>query len=788
MVATSQSAEAADAPVSDESPRGAAPEPPAKVGWVGSVLRSGWPPALLVAVTAVTALLAFETPIDEVARYGAYLSYGLALPGTLLYRSLRGTPRSFVEDVAAGTVLGYAVELFVYFLVSWLGVPMLLAAWPALVIVAFLAVPRLRRHWRPTGAPRMPLGWSWSVAGMTAFGLAWLAWSGFLGHPLSGPGADSPYVDMPFHLALIGDLRHHFPPQIPWVTGEPASYHWFVHAHMAGSSWVTGIEPRTILLRLFAMPLAALTVLLTAILGSRISGRVWVGPVAAALYVVVGSFTPFAYAWFSPSFTDTSFLITTLWGSPTQTFGVTLFLPLLLLLSDRIRREPGGRGEWVIIALLLAATVGGKATFIPLLLGGVGLAGLIGLIARRRIDKPLIIAAGLGLAGFLYAQLILFGGASQGLLVEPFAITESIAEINVPQPPTWFRTFVFLIAILSWSARAAGFTGIFARRYRWLDPVSGVFLGIITAGLLATFTFSQSNGGQLYFIRSITPMIAVLSAWGAAQLLPVERATRRMALALFGAAVAGAAASAVVILWRDDTPPTARALGRDGVAYALVTPYLILLGVVAALGLTLVLLRRRHAVLRGVSAVLLIAFVFGLGGSRIIPAIRDPLRYIDLHGGLAYTKSDPAGRPIAAGALEAGRWLRGHSDVDDLVATNVHCRKEYKGYCDNRHFWMAAYSERRFLVESWGYTATANQGIPTYQGTWYYYPYWNPSLLADNDRLFADPTEANADLLKDKYGVRWLFVDDRFHRPGSALGEVADERFRSGDSIIYELR
>ena len=182
--------------------------------------------------------------------------------------------------------------------------------------------------------------------------------------------------------------------------------------------------------------------------------------------------------------------------------------------------------------------------------------------------------------------------------------------------------------------------------------------------------------------------------------------------------------------------------------------------------LTLVLLRWRHAALRGVSAVLVLAFVFGLGGSRIIPAIRDPLRYVDVHDGLEYTKSDPAGRPIAPGALDAGRWLRAHSDVDDLVATNVHCRKEYKGKCDHRHFWMSAYSERRFLVESWGYTATANQGIPTFNDTWYYYPYWNSSLLADNDRLFSNPTKANADILKEKYGVRWLFVDGRFHRPG----------------------
>jgi hypothetical protein len=500
----------------------------------------------------------------------------------------------------------------------------------------------------------MPVGWSWSVAAMAGFALAWLAWSGFLLHPLSGAGMNTPYVDATFHLSLIGELRHHFPPKVPWVTGEPVSYHWFVHAHMAASSWVTAIEPQVILFRLFAIPLVVLTVVLTAILGSRISGRLWAGPVAAALYVLVGSFSPYAWAWFGPSFTDTSLLLGTLWGSPTQTYGMALFLPVVLLLVDRLRREPGAGGQWLLFALVLTATVGGKATFLPLLLGGIGLAAVIGLIARRRIERPLIIAGALTFAGFLYAQMVLFGGATQGLLVEPFAVLESIAGTHMNPIPTWFLTLAFALTLLSWSARAAGVLGIMSRRERWLDPLAGVLVGIVVVGTVAAFTFSQSGGGQLYFVRSVTPFIAVLSAWGAAQLLPRERATRNMALVLFGTALAGAAASTVVILAGDQVRPHIAQLGnRREVAIALVTPYVVVLAVVAALALALLLLRRRYAVLRGVSAVLVLAFVFGLGATRLIPAVRDPLRDISTHGGLVYRNGSQDGRPIADGGIEA---------------------------------------------------------------------------------------------------------------------------------------
>jgi hypothetical protein len=753
----------------------------------GRLLRSGWPPAAAVAAVAVLLLLAFETPALDIVRFAAYVGYGLALPGTLLYRALRGTPRSFLEDVAIGTVLGYAVELLIFFVVSALGAPILVAAWPAVVVVTFLAVPRLRRHWRPTGAPPMPAGWSWAVAAMCAVALCWLAWSGFLNHAITGPSSDSPYVDVPFHLALVGELRHHFPPKTPWVTGEPVSYHWFVHAHMAASTWATGVEAHIILLRLFAVPLVVLSVVLTAILGTRIAGRLWAGPVAAALYVLVGSFHPFSWGWFSTPYTDTSFLLATLWGSPTQTFGLTVFLPVVLLLADRLRHEPGGLGQWVVIAFLLAATVGGKATFLPLLLGGLGLAGLISLIVRRRIERPLIIATCLAFAGFLYAQLVLFGGSSAGLKFDLSATARIVASDKVNPSPQWFLIFMIALTLLSWSARAAGVVGLFARRDRWLNPVAGVLMGIVGAGIAVTFAFGQSGGAQLYFARSITPFIAVLSAWGAAMLLPAERATRRMAFALVGAAVLGAAVSTAVVLLGDELMPTAARLGRRGVALHLLTPYAIVLGVFAALAVALLLLRRRHEFLRGVSAVLLLAFVFGLGASRLIPGFRDPVRSIVAHGGLAYVKGDSLGRPIAPGGVEAARWVRDHSDPDELLATNTHCRLEVDGRCDHRHFWIAAFAERHVLVESWGYTASASKRIPEYKGVWYYLPYWNSELLADNDRLFSDPTKANADRLREHYGVRWLVVDERFDPPAPGLGDVAKERFRAGDTVVYEL-
>lgn len=754
-----------------------APVPPAAPG--ARLRHPWWLPAAALVGFAVVVLLVFETPPLDIFRYAGYVGYGLVLPGTLLWRALRGTPHSFVEDVAAGTALAYAVELFVYLLCAALGVPALVAAWPAVVVIVFVAVPRLRRHWRRSGTAPMPAAWSWAVAGIATTLVSWLAWSGFLTHALTGPKAGTPYVDMPYHLALAGELKHHVLPKMPQVLGEPLSYHWFGHAHLAASSWVSGVELHEIVYRLHGVPLAVLAVVLTAVLAARVSGRIWAGPVAAALTVFIGLFSPYLWTWAAPTI-ELNLLTMHIWASPTQNYGLVLFLPLVLLVADRIRGAAGGAGQWAMIVLLMAATMGGKATFLPLLVAGVGLAGLTGLITRRRIERPLWITAALGLAALGYAQQVLFGGDSAGMGFDPLQTAEAFATRYVPAPPLWFVVLATGLILTTWAARAAGGVGLLRR---WHDPVVGVLAGIVLGGIGVAFLFSQPGGSQLYFARSMAPFLAVGSAWGAALLVPPERATRRLAAALVGSAVLGGVLMTAVIVLGPDAPPTGT---RPVVALKLLLPYAAIAVAVGGFAAALYVLRRgRVPALKGVSAALVVALVLGLGLTRLVPYVRDPVRYVRASGGLVYTTFDGR-RPIAPGAVPAGRWLRDHSDPGDLVATNTHCRDVIDGRCDNRHFWIAAYTERRVLVEGWGYTATAN-AIDT-DGPAYLVPYWRPDVLADNDRLFTAPSTAAAARLRDRYGVRWLFVDRRYDRPAPGLDAVATKRFEAGDVEVYELR
>src|SRR5688572_20277495 len=64
-----------------------------------------WAPSLTSVVFLVAILLAFDTPPVDVARFFGYGVWAVILPGTLVYRALRRTPHSLVDDLAMGSAV-----------------------------------------------------------------------------------------------------------------------------------------------------------------------------------------------------------------------------------------------------------------------------------------------------------------------------------------------------------------------------------------------------------------------------------------------------------------------------------------------------------------------------------------------------------------------------------------------------------------------------------------------------------------------------------------------------------
>ncbi|WP_433216918.1 hypothetical protein ACQP00_08680 [Dactylosporangium sp. CS-047395] len=767
----------------------------------GRFWRSPWLPAAVVLVASVAVLRCYDVSLGKSGIFAVYIALGITLPGTLLWRLVHRGSRSVPEDLAAGTAIGYAVEVLTYIPARALGLPLATQLVPLAVIATFAAVPGLRRFWRGPGPDgRAPLAFAWTLAVVALLLLGWSTkYFRLIGRTWPSYGRTD--IDLPFHLALTGEFKHHMDFVTPWVISEPVYYHWFVYAEMASTSWATGIEPWVLITRLTLLPMIVAYAVLVAAFGRRLIGSWWGGAltVIAAFFVLA----PDPYGWPLRSFyrayafnvvDDGSNLRLYLWTSPTQTFGSLLFVPLMLVLLDLLRGHGTDRRRWALFALLPAAVMGAKATFLPTLFCGLLLLLAVQLVFQRRLNRIALKALGVVLFWMVFAQVVLFGGQSQGLMVSPLlamrrnAAGATTALISDPQP--WRLVVLLAMTVMCWVMIWGGVAGL---RRRWAAPEVLLLAGLGIAGTAALVIGGQVGGSETYFLMGARPYVAAAATWGLVLLLP--RLTRRGLRPLVGAVVAGMAVVGLVrLLDTGRVPVHTRHYNALLVTVQLIYPYAILAAVALAAGFAL---RRRYQMARGMSVALVVALMLGFS----VPTAFRQFTYAVTDGAQHGWKERGELWPVVTeGTREAGRWLREHSSPDDLIATNAHCvYVAGGGVCDRRHLGIAGYTERRVLVESWAYTAEAHnqelvQGVPQ-ENTMY----WKPPVLIDNDAAFTTPSAATVGRLREHYHVRWLWTEDVYNwswnDPPSGgevpvsedLRQFAKLRYKFGHVAIYEL-
>ena len=722
-------------------------------------------------------LAAFDVSPMQALLFGTYVVLGIALPGTLLLRLLRGYPAHIAEDLALGLALGYCILTAAYVVARAAGVPELHILWAVATIAAITAIPGLRRHWR-AGTERAPLAWTWSICAILIV-LVVQSTGEFARQRLTG--VDMPYVDMPYQLALIGELRHHVPPQVPYVAGEPLLYHWFFYAQAAATSWATGLEPVVLLYRLSVLPVLAGFVVLTAVAAQRVTKRWWPGPVAAtlALLATVASL----YHWLGPHLADSPAVFDTqplsvAWISPTHMLGLLLFGAALLVLMDRLGPPPDPlRREWLLAGLLVLGASGAKASALPLLLAGLVTVIGVAAIRSRSLDRNAAWAALLVIAGIAFAVVFVFGGSTGGLefgldSLRQFPVASSVGAPRAGGLSAIAVPAVALgIALVLWAVQGSAALAVLrGRGHARGDARLWLLLGAAAGGMGAAALLDYPGLSQWYYLRGTAGVVGILAAWGIARLVG-PLAGWRLPAGVIGAVVAG---TAVAIVIRALGPTAAPRLSEDGlavVAMQLTAPVIALL---VCLGIGLLVIRwvaPRAGVPVGILAVALAM------GAALPPAIELVARPV-----LAPPRHGVA---IPPDGVEAARWLRDHSRPDDLVAANLHCRTGVVGdRCDARHFWVSAATERRMLVEGWAYTAQAYRSR-TVRGATSTSPFWDPERLAVNDAAFTSPA-AGVPELASEYGVRWLFAD-LAAADEQGLRQAATERFRSGRYAVYEV-
>ncbi len=631
---------------------------------------------------------------------------------------------------------------------------------------------------------RVPLGWSWTIALTITYLLVWSA-EFFRTCDITRPSLWVRAADVMYHLALTGELKNHMPPTVPMVQGEPLLYHWFTYAHLASASWVTGIEPMVLQLRLAMVPMIAGIVVLVGVTGWRITGR-WAGGalavVGTALLQSLSLFRGSNLAYMELNYGG----FDTLWISPTQTFGALLFAPVVIVLLDLLRRRSGGAGRWVLLGVLLVAVMGAKATYLPLLGAGLGLVVVVEAVVRRRIHRPALGALGMTTGCFAFSQFILYGGTSHAMVFEPLYLTyrtwdylahrsgeRLIAYGAAPAPPLSSMLGVALVYLVAWAVALCGIVALLSRARLPLRPGVALLLGIGAAGFAGMLAFAHPGASYVFFLIGAHPYLAVLAAYGI--LVVVGRA--RLSRAALAAAAGAGVAAAYLLPWLLGVEVPLRPDQPESVLY---WPYAVLVAGIAVVAVVL----GRAAGARRAWAVMTVAL-----SALCLPATFhervDAVAQYAVQGELHREGLSPRARIVSRGALRTLRWLRSHSEPDELVATNANCRWEQPVPCESHRFWVAAFSERRVLLEGWAYTAT-NLGRWR-PGKTHLGGFWDRERFLDNRRAFEDPSPSTVGRLHERYGVRWLFVDESRMEPGDDMGDVAELRFRSGRYAVYRV-
>jgi len=597
----------------------------------------------------------------------------------------------------------------------------------------------------------------------------------FASHHLTG--TDTPYPDMPYHLALIGELINHVPPQVPFVSGMPLAYHWFFYADAAATSWATGISPLTLLYRLSMLPMFVGFVALTATTAQRLTGRMSSGPIAVAIALFGVAAAP--YRWVGTPVFNTQTLAVT-WISPTNLFGLAIFAAVLLTVVDLLRADASVRRRyWLLLGLLVAGAAGAKASLLPLLIVGL-LAVIAGFaVGRRRIHRHAMVALLVAGIGFLLATILIYLGSTRGLVIGLDSLRSfPVVGVTSAGQANGISSLVlpsasFLVAVVLWSFMWAGASGLLVRRQgQQVDPGILLLLGVCTAGLGAATVFSYPGLSQAYYLTAAAGAFGVIVTAGVARLVPSRAQYLRLIICVAAAAVLGAA---VVLVIRKLGPAAAPSLSSESLLRILVLvvlPVLAMAIVAATAFIVLRLLAPRMAVLEGAVPLLVVALVMGFSLPNVATVVASP-----------FTGPPMYSITVPSAGIDAARWIRDHTAIDDLVATNLHCDSPTTDYtsCNPTSFWVSAYSERHVLVEGWAYTTksvTLGPGVVA--------PFWDQELLAANDSAFTDPSAAADARLRDEYGVRWLLADLTGANSDS-IGRFAQLRFREGAFAVYEL-
>jgi hypothetical protein len=438
-------------------------------------------------------------------------------------------------------------------------------------------------------------------------------------------------------------------------------------------------------------------------------------------------------------------------------------LPATMLVLEVLRPDRRAHSlTWVATVLALFGLSGSKATFLPIFLCGAVAVWVFQLVFARKLDATVGALVAILVAVTAFAQIVLLGGNSGALSVWPFHTAQRALQVQGLAAGPVLTAVMTLTLLVGWLLYGVGAVGLLPDGL-WRDRRALWMIFSVPVGVAVALVLFRSGLSQLWFQRSVAELVVLLSAWGLVHLLP-DPLPRAPALRLTAAA-ATAGLVAFVLSSRLEssavdssaTATTAPPATSFEIVATVLTPFAIAAGYVLLRVMTARIRGRDRGRASGRAnwGIAPVAFplviLLGLGLTHVYSLAYDTITRRPV------PVVDPPDE-FARGGVSAARWVADHSQPDDIIATNVHSRLPGTANCDKRSFWVAAFTERRVVVEGWGYTEATNEAKAS--GGCSSVP--NPTALRANNQAFRQPSVRTVDRLVTRYDVKYLFVSKAY--------------------------
>jgi hypothetical protein len=688
----------------------------------------------LVVVVAflVLLLLAMGVNVGVTLRYGLYEAAYVILPGALAYLVVTGGHELGLRELAVGWAVGYTLELAVFSVTAAVGARGVFAFYPLIAAAALAPALVMRRRRGATvlrvnawaGSPAT----AWTLAVLLVIFFSYLANGYFAESPLPSMlhGPVSYDQDHVWELSIVSEALHHFPLQLPNLSGVTLHYHYLVYLHLAAIAQVAKIDPALTVFRLYPIEFIVLATLELFVLGRRLAGgSAWAGILSVVIAFLVGAFEPVPRV--------PSEFFTHLYEGPSASYGLglVLFLAALIEIQDLLARERSGarrRLQWAIVAALLVGCAVAKVVILPILVGALVLLACYAWFTDRRALARVVMLTALAGGIYLVAYVVVYRGASEPIGLHPFH------EINTMQPIAYLR------------AKTHGFLPVYA-----LVTVAGVILET----LKVVAPLAPGLGAALYYARGRLPaaqalLLGVLIVGVAADFLIFDVHSSQVYFLYLGYVPAAAlSAAGLTELWHRTGLARWRAQLVEGTR---VSPALVTAVVVLLLGTWL---------------------VEGPVGSRPGEPVPQAIwTYVD--GNYASTANNNLTPQLYTGL----RWVAAHTPTSAVLA--VANRWQDPAYYDPRYCYYSAFAERRVMFECEYGTNHIDEYLPLSAelATPTAGPYPLRNLLTQ--QIFVHGNRSALAAARRQFGVSYLLFD-RIHPAGGNLAAV--ERL---GRVVYE--